>query len=183
MELFTVRRGDVNTYYTPQHFRSSVTSGGIRRSDLIYDHASRQFLPAGSFANLEPYLPPKGLGEIIEDLIAGVVVGALVVGAGLGTAALLEDIFSPPPAPKPRRRSPNREPLEQWKKDIVRLRDGEICSYCGIHDPRGHVDHKTSRANGGSNLLRNLTWACVRCNCSKGGMNARNFRRLTGYYT
>lgn len=179
MEFITVRRANVNTYYTPLHFWSLAASGNIVRSDLIYDHASRQFLPAGSFADLEPYLPPKGLGEIIGDLIAGVAAGALVVGAGIGVAALLENIFLlPPPAPQPRRRSPNREPLEQWKKAFVRVRDGEICSYCSTHDSGGHVDHKTSRANGGSNLLRNLTWACVSCNCSKGRMNAREFRLL-----
>lgn len=178
MEFITVRRGEVKTYYTPQRFWSLAASGGIFRSDLIYDHASRQFLPAGSFADLEPYLPPKGLGEIIGELIVGAAAGVLVVGAGIGVAALLENIFLPPPAPQPRRRSANREPLEQWKKDFVRVRDGEICSYCGIHDPGGHVDHKTSRANAGSNLLRNLTWACVSCNCSKGRMNAREFRML-----
>lgn len=178
MEFITVRRDDVNTYYTPQRFWSLAASGSIFRSDLIYDHASRQFLSAGSFADLEPYLPPKGLGEIIGELIVGAAAGALVVGAGIGVAALLENIFLPPTAPQPRRRSPNREPLEQWKKDFVRVRDGEICSYCGIHDAGGHVDHKTSRATGGSNLLRNLTWACVSCNCSKGRMNARAFRML-----
>lgn len=178
MELITVRRGNVNAYYTPLHFWSLAAFGNFVRSDLIYDHASRQFLPAGSFAELEPYLPPKGLGEVIGDLIAGVAAGALVVGAGIGVATLLESIFSPQHAPKTGRKSPNREPLEQWKKNFVRLRDGEICSYCSTHDPGGHVDHKTSRANGGSNLLRNLNWACVSCNCSKGRMNAREFRIL-----
>jgi hypothetical protein len=60
----------------------------------------------------EIYLPPKGLGEIIGELIAAVAAVAFVVGAWLGAAALLEDIFSPPPALEPRRKSPNREPLE-----------------------------------------------------------------------
>lgn len=181
MEHIIVRRDNVNAYYAPQHFWSLATSGSFLRSDLVYSRVSGQFLPTGSFTDLEPYLPPKGLGEILEDFIAGVAVGAIVVGSSVAVLTILESIFSPPqPVQQPRRRMPNYEPLEGWKRELVRLRDGEICSYCGLHDPRGHVDHKTSRANGGSNLVRNLTWACVSCNCSKGKRNAREFRILMG---
>lgn len=183
MELSIVRRGNVNAYYAPQHFWSLAASGSFLRSDLVYDHASRRFLPAGSFSDLEPYLPPKGLGEIIEDLLTGVAGAVVVVGAGVVAGMLLENLFSPSSQP-PRRannKAPNFEPLERWKREFVRLRDAEICDYCGSHDPRGHVDHKTSRAAGGSNHLRNLTWACASCNCSKGRMGARQFRALTAH--
>jgi HNH endonuclease len=180
MNLITLNRNNVSAYYTPQQFWSLAKSGRLLRSDLIYDTASKKFLPAGSFADLQPYLPPKGLGEIIEDVIVGVAGAAIVIGVGIGAGMLIESIFSPPqPARKAKRRSPNYEPLEAWRKDFVRARDAEICSYCGRYDPQGHVDHKTSRADGGSNHLRNLTWACASCNCSKGRMNARQFRRLT----
>jgi hypothetical protein len=179
MNLITLIRNNVSAYYTPQQFWSLAKSGLLLRSDLIYDAASKQFLPARSFADLQPYLPPKGLGEIVEDVIVGVAGAAIVIGVGIGAGMLVESIFSPPqPARKAKRRSPNYEPLEAWKKDFVRVRDAEICSYCGRYDPQGHVDHKTSRADGGSNYLRNLTWACASCNCSKGRMDARQFRRL-----
>lgn len=181
MELITVRRDNVNAYYTPQHFWSLAASGSFLRSDLMYNHASGRFLPTNLFANPESYLPPKGLSEIIQDLVVGVAVGTIIVGVGVAVLTVLEGIFSPPqPARKTRRKSPNNEPLEAWKREFVRLRDGEVCSYCGLHNPWGHVDHKTSRANGGSNLLRNLTWACISCNCSKGKRNAREFRILMG---
>jgi 5-methylcytosine-specific restriction endonuclease McrA len=91
---------------------------------------------------------------------------------------LLESIFgTPKPARQQRNLTPNYEPLETWKKNLVRERDGEICHYCGCYHPYGHVDHKTSRANGGSNLFRNLVWACSSCNCSKGRMNAPQFKK------
>lgn len=39
----------------------------------------------------------------------------------------------------------------------------------GAHGARGawHVDHSLPRARGGSDALRNLKPACIRCNCSK----------------
>jgi len=179
MNLIVINRSNVNAFYTQQQFWSLAQSGSILRSDLIYDFASKQFISARFFADLEPYLPPKGFAEIIEDVFAGVITAVVVIGIGVEAVMLVESIFAPPqPAPKARRRSPNNEPLEAWKRGFVRERDAENCNYCSRRDPQGHVDHKTSRANGGSNYLRNLTWACVTCNCSKGRMNARQFRRL-----
>lgn len=180
MNIITVSRGNVSTNYTPEQFWALAASGGLLQSDLIYSQASGQFLPARYFAELEPYLPPKGLGEIVEDLLTGLAGAAVVIGASLGAAMLLENMFSPssPPPRYRRRKAPNRQPLERWKREYVRQRDAEICAYCGCRDPQGHVDHKTSRADGGSNLLRNLTWACSSCNCSKGRMGARQFRAL-----
>lgn len=180
MEHIIVRRDNVNAYYAQQHFWLLAASGSFLRSDLMYDHASGQFLPAGSFPDLEAYLPPKGLGDIVEDLLTGVASAAVVIGAGLVAGMLLENLFSPssPPLRKAKYKAPNFEPLERWKREFVRLRHAEICDYCSSHDPQGHVDHKTSRADGGSNHLRNLTWACASCNCSKGRMGARQFRAL-----
>ena len=43
---------------------------------------------------------------------------------------------------------------------------------------KGHVDHRISRANGGSNDYANLTWACAPCNWSKGVMNDTEFLDL-----
>ena len=181
MNAVVVRRGEHQVGYQPAEFWSLARSGHFLRSDFIFDWGSGQFLPAGQFADVEPYLPPKSLGELIEELVVGALsVGAVLV-VGAGAFSLLESIFDTnQPASKKKRRAPNYEPLEAWKKELVRARDGETCIYCGRYAPTGHVDHKTSRINGGSNLLRNLAWACVSCNCSKGRRNARDFRILMG---
>lgn len=164
--------------YEHDHFWFLVWTRQLLRSDLIFDSGTNQFLRADRFAGVEPYLPPKSLAEILEDVIcAGVGIGIVMV-IGATAAQLIDSAFGPTKQSR-KRRQPNYEPLESWKKQLVRMRDGEICSYCGAHDPVGHVDHKTSRANGGSNLLRNLAWSCISCNCSKGRMNAPAFRRLS----
>lgn len=178
--MIIVKRNGHQINCQPQEFWSLAKSGQFLRSDLIYDSGSGQFLPAGRFADIEPYLPPKSLGDIIEDVIAVALGVGTVLIVGAGAITMLESVFgTSQPASKRKRRTPNYEPLEAWKREFVRQRDGEICTYCGCFAPEGHVDHKTSRANGGSNLLRNLAWACATCNCSKGRMNAAQFRRLT----
>ena len=180
MNLITLIRNKVSAYYTPQQFWSLAKSGVLLRSDLIYDTVSKQFLPAKQFADLAPYLPPKGLGEIIEDLIVRAAGAAVVISVGMGAGMLIESIFSKTqPVRKAKRRSPNYERLEAWRKEFVRVRDGEVCSYCGCYDPHGHVDHRVSRVNGGSNHLNNLNWSCAPCNLSKGATNAREFMRRT----
>jgi hypothetical protein len=180
--MIIFKRGEHQVSYEPQEFWSLAKLGQLLRSDLIFDWGSGQFLPVGRFADVEPYLPPKSLGDIIEDLIVGALsVGAVLV-VGAGAIILLESVFgSGQPASNRKSRARNNEPLEVWKKEFVRVRDGETCTYCGCYAPTGHVDHKTSRANGGSNLLRNLAWACCSCNCSKGRMNAPQFRKLASY--
>lgn len=179
MNSVIVSRDGQLVTYNSDDFRSLCLLGQIRRSDQIFDWAGGQFLNAAQFHDVEPYLPPRSVGEIIGDILAG----AFMVGTGFvlaaGAVALLESIFgTPEPTRQQRSRTPNSDPLEAWKKSLVRERDGEICHYCGCHDTYGHVDHKTSRANGGSNLLRNLVWACSSCNCSKGRMNAPQFKKL-----
>jgi hypothetical protein len=179
MNTVIVRRNEQQASYDLEAFRTLCLSRQILRSDHIFDWVGGQFLSAGQFADVEPYLPPKSIGQIVEDIIAAAVGVGTIVVLGAGAVILLESVFgTSEPARRKKRRTPNYEPLEAWKKEFVRERDREICAYCGCHAPWGHVDHKTSRANGGSNLPRNLIWACSSCNCSKGRMNAPDFRKL-----
>lgn len=104
--------------------------------------------------------------------------GAALILIGLGLL-LFSDFFDPPPKSRFRWRPRNDEPLTARQRARVRERDGEMCAYCGSHAPDGHVDHRVSRANGGSNRLNNLSWACSTCNWAKGAMNARQFYRLS----
>jgi hypothetical protein len=160
-------------------FWSLARSGQFLPSDLIFDWKSGQFLPAAQFSDVMPHLPAKSVGEVIEDIVVGALGVGVVFVVGAVAVDMLESIFSTPePATKRKSREPNYDPLEAWKKEFVRARDNETCSYCGCYAPQGHVDHKTSRANGGSNLFWNLAWACGSCNCSKGRMNAPQFRKL-----
>lgn len=139
-------------------------------TDLIFDPASCKFLPASEFSDLHPYLPHQ---DWLSEVIGGVIkLTAVFIGIGL-----LAEALTPPPTPRRRRPRPNYTPLEPWKKAFVRERDDSRCNYCGRRVTSGHVDHKTSRVNGGSNRLNNLCWACAPCNLSKGGMNAHEFRR------
>lgn len=178
MSIFLIRNGQ-RASYEPEYFWFLAQSNQLLRSDLIFDWQSSQFLPAHRFADVEPYLPPKTLAEILEDVVSAALGVAALFVVGVAVVQVCDSIFGPAkPSRRPMRRSPNYEPLERWKKELVRGQDAETCSYCGAFDPAGHVDHKTSRANGGSNLLRNLVWSCVSCNCSKGRMNAPSFRRL-----
>lgn len=100
--------------------------------------------------------------------------GAILLFVALG-CWVLSDFNDPPRKPRRRWRPRNDEPLTASLRARVRERDKSICAYCGYHAPDGHVDHRVSRANGGSNHMNNLSWACARCNCSKGANNARQF--------
>ena len=115
---------------------------------------------------LVPQNPPQNpLGEILLGFGLGVI---LIGGVGV-IAEVLNELFGS---------VRNDEPLTVAMRTYVRERDGEICFYCKDYAPDGHVDHRTSRANGGGNEPRNLTWACVFCNCSKGSLNDTEFIRL-----
>ena len=178
MGFLLLRKGQAFSY-EPDYFWFLVWTRQLLRSDLIFDSGTNQFLRADRFADVERYLPPKSLAEILEDVICAAVGIGVVIVIGATASQLIDSALGPTRQSRAsKRRQPNYEPLESWKKQLVRVRDDNICSYCGIHDPAGHVDHKTSRANGGSNLLRNLVWSCTSCNCSKGRMNAPAFRRL-----
>jgi len=53
---------------------------------------------------------------------------------------------------------------------VVLNRDNFTCQYCGRKAPDVmlQVDHKVSRADGGSDELNNLVTACIACNIGKG---------------
>lgn len=101
----------------------------------------------------------------LEGLItAGLVIGGIIVIADvLGQA--LNSLFQ----------TYNRKPLTATDRAYIRERDDEMCYYCGTWAPNGHVDHMTSRLNGGSNAIWNLAWACITCNCTKGSLNCDEF--------
>lgn len=174
--MVIVRRNGQQVTYQPEEFWSLCATKQFLWTDEIYDWNGGGFLRAEQFPDIQPYLPTMTVQEIIQNLIGGAVAVGVVCVAAVGVAALIDMVFGSKPTPR-RSRIPNYEPLENWKKQLVRQRDRETCHYCGEHAPDGHVDHKTSRSNGGSNLLRNLVWACPPCNCSKGRMNARDYRR------
>ena len=68
-------------------------SGHFIRTDLIFDWSSEQFLPAGRFTDVEPYLPPKSLCDLIEDkVVVALGIGAVLV-VGVGALTLLESIL------------------------------------------------------------------------------------------
>lgn len=102
---------------------------------------------------------------------------AVLLFVGLALFLFLE-FCDPPPKAGFRWRPRNDEPLPAGTRALVRERDGEICAYCR-HFPDGHVDHRVSRVNGGSNRLHNLSWACPPSTLKKGPMNARQFIRLS----
>jgi 5-methylcytosine-specific restriction endonuclease McrA len=155
--------------------RHLVPLTSVRSNDLKLTTAGR-FLPASSLpgfpSNLHPQRAPQtetgdGLGTSLVKLL-------LVVGLAWLAAKTFES------APQPRRKKVlrrNVEPLSAGLRAYIRERDEEICTYCGCYAPEGHVDHRVSRANGGSNRVNNLSWSCAPCNQSKGSMSARQFTR------
>jgi 5-methylcytosine-specific restriction endonuclease McrA len=93
----------------------------------------------------------------------------LVIGAGVCLAAAVASLLGP---------QYNDEPLTRGTRKFIRERDGETCFYCWVYAPNGHVDHRISRARGGSNDPDNLAWACAPCNWSKGTMSDTEFLSL-----
>lgn len=62
------------------------------------------------------------------------------------------------------------------RRMLVLQRDNFKCQACGDSpainkDTVLEIDHKTSRANGGSNEIENLQTLCRRCNKGKGALN------------
>lgn len=164
--VFTIIRN--NLYY-------SAELKDILGSDLVLC-ADGRFHPANQVPPLQSYLlhlqrvqrraaaqEPNGWG-------AALLFFAL-------TCLVIIDFYDPPPKARFRWRRRNNEPLTPGLRAYVRDRDEEICTYCGCYAPDGHVDHRVSRVNGGSNHPNNLSWACPVCNWKKGAMNARQFIR------
>lgn len=111
-----------------------------------------------------------GRPNALEGLIRlGAVVGALCFAA-----EVLDELWASIYPPH------NREALSRSTRRYIRVRDGEICYYCGVRARDGHVDHMRSRKNRGPNALWNLTWSCAPCNRAKGSLDADEFLGLYG---
>lgn len=67
------------------------------------------------------------------------------------------------------RRARSRQSVQHARKDLARLinKSNFYCTYCGIKDMNGHVDHVVPLSRGGSNGIGNLVWSCAPCNLSK----------------
>lgn len=145
----------------------------IRNDDLVLAQ-NGHFYPVYSFPELNQYFPKQGLklSEITKTvgisilIIAGIILALFIIWLSF----------------QPRYTRYNKVPLTKSIKNYIRERDEEICFYCDEHSPNGHVDHRISRYNGGSNDLDNLAWACVFCNCSKGSMNDTEYIKLIEAY-
>jgi hypothetical protein len=62
--------------------------------------------------------------------------------------------------------------MDEETRDAVEERASGLCEYC--HLPQAHVvtpfqiEHIVAKQHGGKDSLRNLAWACLRCNIHKG---------------
>jgi hypothetical protein len=152
--------------------RLSVQLWELNVNDLVLS-TDQMFYPIATFPELKhvfpqlstPLVTPPSLSELLRELgvIFLVGVGVYIVIGGL--ASLLA----------PQR---NYKALTRSDRNYIRERDNEVCFYCMTYTPTGHVDHRVSRANGGSNDYDNLAWACAPCNWSKGSMNDTEFMSL-----
>lgn len=144
----------------------------LQANDLILA-TDQRFYPITNFPELRPYFPqlfpplptPLTVPDILRGLSTVFVIGVGIYFLTVVAAALLAT-------------QRNDEPLTQKDRKYIRARDGDICFYCWSYAPSGHVDHRVSRANGGSNDYGNLAWACAPCNWSKGAMNDTAFLDL-----
>jgi HNH endonuclease len=147
----------------------------IIETDLVFC-ADGRFRPVNSVPSLHSFLQHS---QQVRNRVAAQESngwGAVLFFIALACLVFI-DFHDPSPRPRVRWRPRNDEPLTPRIKALVRARDEEVCSYCGRFAPGGHVDHRVSRVNGGSNHLNNLSWACSTCNLKKGAMNARQFIR------
>lgn len=159
---YTVLRN--NTQFT-------VNLCNLKIDDLVLAQ-NGYFYPVHSFPELIQYFPKPQLGFSESLAVFGLsfLVTVGIVGTLVAIGATLQPIY-------------NTVPLSKSVKNYIRERDEEICFYCEEYAPNGHVDHRVSRYNGGSNDLDNLTWACVFCNCSKGSLNDTEYIRLMESYS
>lgn len=143
----------------------------LQPSDLVLA-ADQFFYPLASFPELRELFPqpsPPPQQPTLSDILLGLGT-ILVIGAGVClVVAAVASLFGPPY---------NDEPLTRSMKNYIRERDNETCFYCWIPAPNGHVDHRISRARGGSNDPENLAWACAPCNWSKGTRSDTEFLSL-----
>ncbi|MGB8509881.1 MAG: HNH endonuclease [Pyrinomonadaceae bacterium] len=149
---------------------------GITEADLVLC-ADGRFYPSQSVSSLRSFL--SHTRQVQQRVAAGESNGwgAALFFIALGILVFV-DFHDPAPKARIRFRGRNDEPLSASQRARVRERDESVCTYCYRYAPDGHVDHRVSRANGGTNHMNNLSWACASCNCSKGARNARQFMRL-----
>jgi hypothetical protein len=144
----------------------------LTASDLVLA-TDQRLHPVVDFPELRPLFPQLEAPPIalpnLSDILSGL---GKVFLVGLTICTVVEAIIS---LLGPQR---NDEPLTRSDRKYIRWRDNEICFYCNVYAPNGHVDHCISRANGGSNDYDNLAWSCVSCNCSKGAMDDTEFMFL-----
>ncbi|MCQ3949294.1 MAG: hypothetical protein DPW14_05640 [Planctomycetes bacterium] len=155
----------------------SCSDGQLRQAQHIWK--LKAFLPQPEPAPVpvpQPAPPQDNFFTVLGKVLLGAaaIAGAAYVAVKIGEA--LDDAMRP----KQRRIVYNDEPLTDAKRQQIRERDQETCQYCGVHAPNGHVDHERSRADGGTNRVDNLVWACITCNTSKGSDSAAQFRRRMG---
>jgi hypothetical protein len=153
--------------------RYSVQLNDIMLTDFVFC-ADGKFHPVNKVPSLHSYLLhlQRMQGRVAAHESNGW--GAALLFLALFCLVLM-DFNDPPLKSRLRWRGRNDEPLTPSLRSYVRERDEEICAYCGCYAPDGHVDHRVSRVNGGSNHPNNLSWACPECNWAKGAMNARQF--------
>lgn len=153
--IYTILRNNTQFSVKLQDFRSN---------DLVLSQDGC-FYSVSAFPELGNYFPQLTTPDFSE-VFNGIGQTILITVGIIGLVTLIDDLLQP---------CYNIEPLTQRIRNIIRERDEEICFYCSVYVPDGHVDHRISRFNGGGNDFDNLTWACVSCNCSKGAMNDYDF--------
>jgi len=62
--------------------------------------------------------------------------------------------------------------MDESLQNEVRRRAGNACEYCrlpaGVHPSPFEIEHIVAQQHGGATSLRNLAFACLRCNRHKG---------------
>jgi 5-methylcytosine-specific restriction endonuclease McrA len=85
-------------------------------------------------------------------------------------------------------------PYTEDELNYVYDKNNGYCAYCGKRlsfvnygktGARGswHIDHSRSKANGGTDYLRNLVPACIDCNLDKSHRNGSSYKKKFEYVT
>ena len=71
-----------------------------------------------------------------------------------------------------------RPPRRVWQliRQVVFVRDGWTCVYCGTRSGRLTCDHMIPVSRGGSSTLDNLVTACLACNLAKATKTPEEWR-------
>lgn len=162
------------------NFCYNVELRDIIETDLVLS-ADGRFYPVNSIPSLHSFLLQSQQVQRRVAVQESNGWGAVLWFIALACLVFI-DFHDPAPRPLFRWRERKDEPLTPRLRARVRERDDAFCTYCDRYAPDGHVDHRVSRVNGGSNHLNNLSWACSGCNLKKGAMNARQFMRRSNFY-